>query len=461
MRRLIAAALASVTWTCGAAGIPETAHAAAPQAAGAPTRFRAGAARVPMRIPEGTPLAGYGSRQRRLLVPDLLGFYPHAFWFKPSEGRLDELAARALVMYAGDTRITWIAADLIAVDRGFTRLLGERLIASGIRAGTLIVSASHTHSGPGGFLASTVFALTAVDREAPGVRDAVLDAMVEAVRRAGAFARDARVATATVDAAVGTTRGRLDTPPDPALVVLKVTTRAGEPIAILWHYAIHGTMLGPRNLKLSGDVMGAVSRSLEAELGVPALYVNGAVGDVSPRLHGEASARSTGDALVGTVRAAWTAARPMDALPLAARVARVALPAPSLSLRHCTRPWVPHWARLPLGAFLPTETELVAVAVGRLAVVTMPGEPVTALGRGIRDDARARWTPTLVAGVSNDYLGYFVNPEDYERIGYVTCAAVYGPRLGPCLAATATDLLRRLPEPGAMTSGASPACDFR
>src|SRR5206468_12041566 len=43
---------------------------------------RAGAAMVPLRVPSGTPLAGYGSLRRRLLVPDLLGLHPHAFWFR-------------------------------------------------------------------------------------------------------------------------------------------------------------------------------------------------------------------------------------------------------------------------------------------------------------------------------------------------------------------------------------------
>ena len=61
----------------------------------------------------------------------------------------------------------------------------------------------------------------------------------------------------------------------------------------------------------------------------------------------------------------------------------------------------------------------------------------------------------------SDYLGYLVRPQEYTQTAYVTCAAVYGPRLGPCLAATANDLLRRLPEPGMASTGSAPACDFR
>jgi hypothetical protein len=459
-RRLIAGPLALVAVTlCSGA---HAARAASPEAAPRPAVgdvFRAGAARVPLRVPTGTPVAGYGSVRRRLVVPDVLGRYPHAFWFAPHEGALDDVAARALVMYAGATRVTWIAADLVAVDQRFLHRLAERFAARGIRPGTVIVSASHTHSGPGAYLASGLFGLAALDREDSDVREAVLDAIVEATRRAGAGARDARVAAATVDAPAMTT-SRLGRAIDPALVVLKLTTTTGEPLAAVWNYAIHGTMLGPANRRLSGDVMGVATRTFEESLGVPALFVNGAVGDVSPRTHGMAAMADAGRALAEKVRAAWASAEPVGTEPFAVRTARVALPEPGVSPRHCVASWLPA-TRVPLGRFLPaTETELVAVALGRVAWVTMPGEPVTALGREIKDSARDRWAHVIVAGVSNDYLGYFIRPEDDAKTGYVTCAAVYGPRLGACLTATARELLRRLPRPGAAPAGVVPACDF-
>ena len=457
MRRITTAAVAFASWLSAGASL----DAAPLPTPAVGSTFRAGAARVEIRVPDGAPLAGYGAWRRRLAVPDVLGLHPQAFWFKPNDGSLDELAARALVIYAGDTRLTWVAVDVIAVTQDFTRRLGERLTANGIRAGTLIVSASHTHSGPGGFLASPVFAITATDREAPAVRDAVLEAIVEAIRRAGAGARDARLTVSRADAPAHLTRGRMASDPDPTIVVLMLRTVQSEPIAIVWNYAIHATMLGPGNLKLSGDVAGAVSRGLEMTLGVPALYVNGAVGDVSPRLHGHERIRNTADVLVGSVRAAIAAERQVAPAPFVIRSARVPLPPPALSLKHCVSGWVPSWVRLPLRSFLPESTEMIGVALGRVAWVTMPGEPVSALGREIRRAAGTRWDPVFVAGVSNDYLGYFVQPDEYERVGYVTCAAVYGPRVGRCLAATAADLLRRLPESGAMTNGVTPECDRR
>src|SRR5439155_990876 len=98
----------------------------------------AGAASSPLTIPPGTPLAGYGNPKRRLLFPDVLGQHPHAFWFAPSAGAQDSLAARALVLESGTTRVAWVTLDLIAIDRAFTRALQERLAAAGVPDTTLI-----------------------------------------------------------------------------------------------------------------------------------------------------------------------------------------------------------------------------------------------------------------------------------------------------------------------------------
>ena len=76
----------------------------------------AGAGRAPLTVPAGTPLAGYGGMPRRLLLPDVLDRYPHAFWLKPGRSEHDGLAARALVLERDGTRVIWVAVDLIAVD---------------------------------------------------------------------------------------------------------------------------------------------------------------------------------------------------------------------------------------------------------------------------------------------------------------------------------------------------------
>jgi hypothetical protein len=87
----------------------------------------------------------------------------------------------------------------------------------------------------------------------------------------------------------------------------------------------------------------------------------------------------------------------------------------------------------------------VAVAVGSSAWVTVPGELQARLGLEIKRRAGGPFDRVFVAGLTNDYLGYFLTREDYQRPGYITCASFYGERGGEILrdgAAAALEELR-------------------
>jgi len=419
--------------------------------------LRAGAASATLSLPEGTPLAGYGTLARRLAIPDLFDRYPHAFWFKPHQGRLDPLAARALVLESGGVRLVWITVDLIAVDREFTDAVTARL-GTGRATPAVVISASHTHSGPGAFVDSALLGFLAVDRQDLEVRRALVDGIVATVERAADRLAPARLGVGAVDAPPVTV-GRLAPAPDPEMIVVKVVSSTGTPIALVWNYAIHGTMLGPRNLALSGDVMGVASWALERELGVPALFVNGAEGDVSPRGHGQAAALAVGRELATTARGAWSRIEPSSDGALRVKSARITLGPAALSMRRCVGRVMPPWLALPLGRAFPTDAVLTAGSIGPAAWVTIPGELASALGRRIKDvgrDERVRSpaspaSPPFVAGLSNDYLGYFLEPDAYGGASYPACASVYGPSTGVEIVRAASSLLRDLGDQGVNT----------
>ena len=253
----------------------------------------------------------------------------------------------------------------------------------------------------------------------------------------------ARIASASVRAP-DLTIGRLGQPVDREIAVLKVTGESGALIATVWNYAIHGTMLPSANLRLSGDVMGVASRELERTTGVPVLFVNGAVGDVSPARHGEVELEGAGLELAAAVRAALDEATLVATSPLMVTTARLALPSPTLSIRNCTASWVPRWMTLPLGGALPVTTELVAVRLGDVGWVTIPGELQSRLGEVVKRAGRPDLARVLIAGVSNDYLGYFLTAADYSRVTYVACASLYGPHTGEQLTRAAETLIRGL-----------------
>ena len=418
----------------GAAGA-----AAAPRTAS----LTAGAAAVEVVLPDGTPLAGYGGFPRRAWFPDVLGRHAHAFWFRPAQGVHDPVRARALALADARVSVMWLSIDLVGMDPGLTAELGERLRRAGLAYSTVIVSASHTHSGPGAYVDSALFAFVALDRPSAEIRARLLDALERAAREAHQRRAPARVGAGAVELP-GLGKSRIGASLDPTLGVLKVVTADGRPLALLWNYAIHGTALGKGNFLVSGDLMGDASARIESRLRVPALFVNGAVGDVSPAGRGWRGVASLGERLAQGALGAWDAIRPEADPVLATASHRVSLPAPTVSARACLGRWLPGWLRLGLGDALPRHAELLAVGIGGSAWVTIPGELETRLGREIKTVGAARFDRVFVAGVSNDYLGYLLTPEATVHPSYIGCASLYGERGGELMRDGAVALLERL-----------------
>jgi neutral ceramidase len=405
-------------------------------------RLTAGASSVEVTLPSGTPLAGYGGFPRRAWLPDVLGRHPNAFWFRPSTGVHDPIKIRGLALDSGKLRVLWLTADLVGIDPSLVDELRRRLARSGTSYATVIVSASHTHSGPGAYADSALFGVLAVDRLSPAVRTRVLDGFERAAREAEARRGPARVASGRSevrDIADSRVQDRLD----PELGVVKLVRANGRPVAVLWNYAIHGTALGRDNFLFSGDLMGEASARIEREIGAPALFINGAVGDVSPRPRGWRGVKTAGEALAAGALRAWEEAT-ADPAGLQVATERVALPAPTIALKNCLWGWAPAWMTIGLTESLPSSADVTALAIGRTAWITIPGELETRLGMEIKAGARARWSRVLIAGVSNDYLGYFLLPANYRRPSYIACGSLYGERGGEIMRDAAIAALRRL-----------------
>jgi hypothetical protein len=310
---------------------PGTPSAAAPASA----RLVAGAASVTIDLPSDTPLGGYGGFPRRAWIPDVLGAAPDTFWFRPSTGVHDPIKVRALVLEAAGVRLLWLSLDVVGMDPSLVADLRRRLDQLGLRYAAVVAAATHTHSGPGAFARSSLFEFLALDRESPRVRGRIASGMEAAARQAERRKRPATVGTGRSEV-TGITASRVDGPLDHDLGVLKVTGADGRPVAVVWNYAIHGTALGRGNLQLSGDVMGDAGARIEEQLGVPALFLNGSVGDTSPRRRGWDGVASGGKALAAAVVALWPRIPADRDQRLEAVAVTALLPPPGVELRNCS-----------------------------------------------------------------------------------------------------------------------------
>ena len=106
---------------------------AAPAAAPAQAPLRAGAGKADI-----TPRLGYS-----------LGGWTRAD--RIAQGQHTRLFARAIVLERRPRKVALVAIDLFMTPAGMVRHIGERLAARGFSEQNILISASHTHSGPGGY----------------------------------------------------------------------------------------------------------------------------------------------------------------------------------------------------------------------------------------------------------------------------------------------------------------------
>ena len=189
---------------------------------------------------------------------------------------------------------------LVAVDLGWfqhvpdeQKLRATILERTGLDEASLLINMSHTHAG-----ANVNSQLT----DKPGVE--LIEPYIEHLtEQIGAAILEAREAAAPAWVTYGTGRCALatnrdlwdaaaerfacgynpDESADDTLLVARVTSDTGEVRATLFNYACHPTTLAWENRLLSPDYIGAAREVLEQAFGAPALFFQGASGDLAPR----------------------------------------------------------------------------------------------------------------------------------------------------------------------------------
>lgn len=73
-----------------------------------------------------------------------------------------------------------------------------------------------------------------------------------------------------------------DGPVDRRIGLLKLQKANGSLMGMIANYALHATVLGPGNLKISADVAGVVANYVEEKTGAPLVFINGAAGNLAP-----------------------------------------------------------------------------------------------------------------------------------------------------------------------------------
>ena len=406
--------------------------------------YRVGLARKCITPEEPLWLAGYVSRR------------------KPSQGVLDDLFAQALAIEdVGGRRAVLLAVDLCslrtATVNGLCRKITDR---TGLERAQILVSLSHTHSGPAVDLLDVGYPIPVEDRrKLEAYTERVVSYLVALAEAALEDLQPAELAFGVGRATFFENRRRLDSDgrytgmgpnaqnhTDRDVPVLRITRPDGAVRALVFGAACHNVTLGGNSYKISGDYSGFARQHIETQLpGVQAVFVTGCGADANP------NPRSTADQEDWTMRHGESLgaevlaviARPLQPItgPLGAEFAFVDLPlreAPSredLEGMRGAPSWKSHVAGLMLAALdrgetLPTEFS-VPVSVWQLGdsltLVGLPEETVSEyvslLKRAL--GAKGLWT----AGYCNDVSGYLPTVKILNEGGYET-RGLFGPDIG-------------------------------
>lgn len=279
---------------CDYEEVPATGGAGGTVEAG---ELSAGTAEGFLDLPLGTAVGSYTSRADGFgsdgIIPDPDGRRTELGGaFSPSVGLETIPRIRALALSAGGETVIIMKVDLSLSYQGFIHdveaMLGPEY------SGKVIIAASHSHSSFGNYTGhSAMFVGFGALRRR--IYDAVVTQLADTAQRAIDSLEPAQIGITLDDGFDPDDRvnrdrrgenddlagGPMD---DNQLFVIRVDTAAGEPMAVLPIFGMHGTIHGGDNTLISTDSTGGFERVLEESFDsdVLVMHMQGAGGDVSP-----------------------------------------------------------------------------------------------------------------------------------------------------------------------------------
>lgn len=427
-----------------------------------------GAAATVITPPEGTPLAGYYSQRGTRTV-------------------LDDIYSKAVVLQAGDTKAALVVCDLISLPRHVVTEARRQIeAATGIPGGHVMISATHTHTGPvlarESSLDELVGATSDLGRryteKLPGL---IAKSVADANRK---------LAPARASAALGKEEGvsfnrrfhmrdgtvswnpakrhpdivRPAGPIDPDVGVVYFDTPKNAPVATYVNFALHPDTVGGEGV--SADYAGVLSKLLGAYRGPDMLtvFANGCCGNINHRdiswldgQKGPKEAHRIGTLLAGSVLRTTPHLKPVNGDALRVRSEVVKLPlAPHTEAEVAAAHEVVRRVKEPATRFLdkvkafrvldvegrkgkPWEVEVQVIALGDVAWVSLPGEIFVELGLAIKKASPFRHT--LIAELANGSIGYVPDRAAYPQGNYEVVSARCAEGSGELLVAAAGRLL--------------------
>jgi len=394
-------------------------------------KLSVGAARVDITPPANAalPMEGYAGRKQ--------GF----------KGIHDHIYVRAIVLNDGTTSAAILGWELIGMPNHVWQDLSQRISKElGIPVRNLILAGEHVHSAP-----APAWAYVEGSSQTIAYTRKLEDEAFEAVRQAKADLQPAQFGLGTGKAYVNINRREFfpkpgwvwlgynpNGPSDKTVSVLKFESMSGKPIAIFINYSVHGVVMGPDNLELSGDLPGATSRFVEqyyegkigtredADLqlppkekaggnGVVALWTSGPAGDQNPIVMDTGEDFSMVDAL-GRILGEETVRVANNITTMSPQVKiwgdQQVLTCPGHTVEEGPTPR----ADYKFKDSSPVNIRLSLLMLNKIAVAGVSGEVLTPIFQRLKKESP--FTDTIMVTHANGLSDYIPNDAAYSQLGY-------------------------------------------
>jgi hypothetical protein len=433
--------------------------------------LKAGSAQVNITPPVGTTLVGQWAARKSTDVHD-------------------ELFANALVMDDGKNRVAMVSCDVLSIGNTSKQAIRDAIEReTDVDPDHVFLCATHTHTGPAvvsalGTNADEIYTEQFIKMVAGSVKMANdrledVDLGIGSGSAPGwAFPRRYWMKDGTVK--MHPRKGdpnivRVQGEADPELNVLYVKNKADEVIAIMVNFACHATVVGGDRV-ISADYPGAIRDNIKRLVGqkTVVLFGNGPCGDVC-QIDVENPARSESGhawrARMGLALAceavkvmAATDPLPPEEIDMDVRKEYLDIPIREIPQKELAEA-CKTFANKPLDP-PPTKrdeiekrelillaeerekdphahAELMAIRIGKSAIIGIPAEFFSGLGRQVK--LASAYKPTFVIELANGCVGYIPTEEAFPGGGYETQLARSSklvPEAGKMVVQKAVELLK-------------------
>jgi hypothetical protein len=443
-----------------------------------------GSGHTSLEPPEKTSLAGFGGASRRLLPPNPSGmgkFFTYCLPYndvdlaprvKAQVWTSDQVANPA----TGEDRnakvkvYAIVALDVVAVPADVSKrivahlqknidtyihshpMLRGKTHGIEINHGNIQIVASHTHSGPAGLTKNPFWSIFACDRYSDRLfsffQGQVESAFLEALRNSQPVKKVYRREQLLPGFSKSRIRGMVSHSRQLVYVFDKNDTREQESdskrgLPCLNVFAVHPTWYGAKSLTLSSDVVGYLERELkDINRGTECLFLNGAVGNAELVYTSNLTeyAQKYAEITFSTGTGGWEESIPK--LEYGSRIVKLPLPKPNL--KACKVPPIEPLVGARILDNLPSSTMVSFLKMGETLFVFYPGEAVETVQKQLETEitqTHENIKKVQILSVSNDYVGYLVDSNNFDSTTLEACSTLYGKDITTLLKTAVLDMI--------------------